>query len=61
MGIAHENKGHEIIKALISVIEGTEENVGLLDTIDYYYYGDSDIANINKLIKEAKLFLTEGT
>lgn len=53
-------KAEEIIRSLISVIEGTEE-YGLIDMLDgYYYYGSSAIVDIENLVKEAKLFLMEN-
>lgn len=52
-------KAEEIIRSLISVIEGTEE-YGLIDMLDGYYYGSSAIVDIENLVKEAKLFLMEN-
>lgn len=53
-------KAEEIIRSLISVIEGTEEEYGLIDMLDGYYYGSSAIVDIENLVKEAKLFLMEN-
>lgn len=59
MKITHENKGNEIIKSFILIVEGTEEEYGLLDMMDGYYLDSSYIVGIENLIKEAKLFLEE--
>jgi len=55
--MTNQEKGHEIIKSLISVIEGTEEEYGLVDMMDNYYSDSYYIADIENLVKEAKLFL----
>ena len=60
MKITHENKGNEIIKSFISIVEGTEEEYGLIDMLDGCYYDSSYIVDIENLIKEAKLFLEEN-
>lgn len=52
-----QEKGNEIIKALVLAIEGTEVEYGLLDMMDGYYSDSPGIVNIENLIEEAKLFL----
>ena len=50
----------ELIKSLLFVVEGSDEIYGLLDMMDGHYSGSPDMIDINKLIKEAKLFLKEN-
>lgn len=54
------DEGKEIIKSLIGLIEGTEENYGLIRMLDGYYNDCLEDIGCYKILKEAKLFIGEN-
>lgn len=50
----------ELITTFLFVVEGSDEIHGLIDRQDVYHTSSTDMIDVDKLLREAKLFLMEN-